>query len=131
MDWVIFTDPKITHRDHMMKHLQLRRRRYYLHWNVPAELRDHPFFSGRAIYTKTLETSDLQQARRMRDTIVAEFNELLERVRAAPRRHRFNHLLAEIRQPSKKAAATAALTMTTNTSSMRMTWKQQSHQGTS
>ncbi|MBL0581060.1 DUF6538 domain-containing protein [Aeromonas caviae] len=81
----------------MMKHLQLRRRRYYLHWNVPVELRDHPFFGGRAIYTKTLETSDLQQARRMRDAIVAEFNELLERVRAAPRRHRFNHLLAEIR----------------------------------
>ncbi len=81
----------------MMKHLQLRRRRYYLHWNVPAELRDHPFFGGRAIYTKTLETSDLQQARRMRDTIVAEFNELLERVRAVPRRYRFNHLLAEIR----------------------------------
>ncbi|MEH8198248.1 tyrosine-type recombinase/integrase [Aeromonas allosaccharophila] len=88
----------------MMKYLQLRRHRYYLHWNVPVELRELPFFDGRAIYTKTLETSDLQQARRMRDSIVAEFNELLDRARAAPRRHRFKNLLDQIRSAVEESS---------------------------
>ncbi|WP_421331983.1 tyrosine-type recombinase/integrase [Aeromonas veronii] len=81
-----------------MKHLQLRRYRYYLHWNVPKELRDHSFFRGKAIYAKSLQTSDLQQARRMRDAIVSEFMGLLERVREVPRQRHFNTILSEIRQ---------------------------------
>lgn len=80
------------------RYLQLRRNGWFLHWNVPTVLREHPLFNGRKIYTKTLQTSDLMEARRMRDQMIVEFERLKAEAKEAPRRMRFNSILDEIRE---------------------------------
>lgn len=53
--------------------LLLRGTTWYIHWNVPTALRNHPHFKGKKIYSKTLKTQDIYEARKMRDLLVTKF----------------------------------------------------------
>lgn len=56
--------------------LWLRGSTWHLHWNVPARLRNEPVFKGKAVYSTSLKTGDLREARKMRDLIIGQFQEM-------------------------------------------------------
>lgn len=56
----------------------LRGNVWHLHWNVPRNLRHKPIFRGKAVYSTTLRTSDVYEARKMRDLIVSEFKAMVD-----------------------------------------------------
>jgi integrase len=76
--------------------LQKKRNGWFLFWSVPKSIRDLPLFGGKRIYTKTLETSDLREAQRKRDAIIARFEQMAALAEEAPKRQRFNSYLAEL-----------------------------------
>ncbi|MCE9958228.1 tyrosine-type recombinase/integrase [Aeromonas rivipollensis] len=56
--------------------LLLRGNIWHIHWNVPKGLRNDPLFRGKAIYSKSLKTRDVHEARKMRDLLVGQFREM-------------------------------------------------------
>lgn len=58
--------------------LLLRGNIWHIHWNVPKGLRSNPLFRGKAIYSKTLQTKDVYEARKMRDMLVTQFRQMAE-----------------------------------------------------
>lgn len=89
--------------------LQKKANGWYLVWTVPKVIRDLPMFGGRRLYTKTLQTSDLREAQRKRDLIVANFDHLVAQAEEAPKRLRFNAYIEEIQKAVREAEQRAEL----------------------
>lgn len=58
--------------------LLLRGNTWHIHWNVPRTLRSNPYFKGKKIYAKTLQTKDVFEARKMRDLLVSKFRQIAD-----------------------------------------------------
>lgn len=71
------------------RHLQLRGTTWHIHWNVPTPLRDTPLFRSKAVYAKSLRTRDVHEARKMRDVLVSEFEDMVTAVSAHSARRAF------------------------------------------
>lgn len=80
--------------------LLLRGNIWHLHWNVPRGLRSNPLFRNKAIYSKTLKTRDVHEARQMRDMLVKQFRQMAEVSASQAARRAFLSHYAE----AKKAA---------------------------
>ena len=58
------------------KHLRQRHNIWWIHYNLPKRLRDHPRFENHPpIYTKSLNTDSLTRAKQLRDTIIYNLNQ--------------------------------------------------------
>lgn len=79
----------------LMKYLVKKANRYYIHWNIPKEVRH--LFDGKAIYSRSLQTEDLNVARVRRDNAVAELKAVVAKARVNPSRQRYLALITEIR----------------------------------
>ena len=75
--------------------LLLRGTTWYIHWNVPTALRNNPHFKGKKIYSKTLQTKDVYEARKMRDLLVAKFRAMADLSTTYAARRAFISHLAE------------------------------------
>ena len=78
--------------------LTSRAGRWFIHWHVPKILHNHPFFRGKTVYVKTLETSDLREAIIKRDAALAQFKLLADQMAQEPKRSRFNAMIEEIQE---------------------------------
>lgn len=83
------------------RHLWLRNNTWYLHWNIPRILRDDPFFSGRSIFSKSLQTEDVYEARKMRDLMVSKFQAMVTAKKVHARRSEFMAAYAEASRAKK------------------------------
>ncbi|MNK90232.1 site-specific tyrosine recombinase XerD [compost metagenome] len=75
--------------------LLLRGNTWYIHWNVPTALRNNPHFKGKKIYSKTLQTKDVYEARKMRDLLVSKFRAMADLSTTYAARRAFISHLAE------------------------------------
>ncbi|MGY4107073.1 DUF6538 domain-containing protein [Aeromonas encheleia] len=75
--------------------LLLRGNTWYIHWNVPKALRNNPHFKGKKIYSKTLQTKDIYEARKMRDLLVSKFRAMADLSTTYAARRAFISHLAE------------------------------------
>lgn len=83
--------------------LLLRGQTWHLHWHVPARLRHLALFRGKAIYTTTLRTRDVYEARHMRDQLLATFRQMQAVAERTATRE------AQAQRVAEAAAALAAL----------------------
>ncbi|MFM5086985.1 DUF6538 domain-containing protein [Aeromonas media] len=91
--------------------LQKKAHVWYLSWAVPKSIQCLPLFSGRRLYTKTLQTGDLREAQLRRDSIIASFGQHLleaEANEAASAAQMFSQYLAGLRASIPVAGATTA-----------------------
>lgn len=91
--------------------LQKKAHVWYLSWAVPKSIQCLPQFSGRRLYTKTLQTGDLREAQLRRDSIIASFGQHLleaEANEAASAAQEFSQYLAGLRTSISVAGATTA-----------------------
>lgn len=84
-----------------MKHLVKKANRYYIHWNIPKDVRH--LFEGLAIYSRSLKTDNLGQAIMRRDQLLAELEGIVRKARVNPERQQFLALVKEIRQAAGEA----------------------------
>ncbi len=79
-----------------MKHLVKKANRYYIHWNIPKDVRH--LFDGLAIYSRSLKTDNLGQAIMRRDQLLTELEGIVRKARVNPERQQFLALVKEIRK---------------------------------
>lgn len=84
------------------RYLWLRNNTWYLHWNIPRILRDDPFFGGRSIFSKSLQTEDVYEARKMRDLMVSKFQAMVTAKKVHTRRAIFIAAYAEASRAKKE-----------------------------
>ena len=91
-----------SHKSSPNNSLLLRGNIWHIHWNVPKGLRSNPLFRNKAIYSTTLKTRDVHEARKMRDMLVKKFRQMAEVSAMQESRRAFMAHYAEARRAAEE-----------------------------